>query len=1052
MKKFLVSALVIALMMACVIAVPAFALEETTVTFAPYTNADGVRQYCSCGNAFVADEAGTIAYVHGENGCRVYVDGETPVKCDGTILSWSKFPLTSKDPVATGNYYLTDNLAQDGIALKSDAITIGTSDTLAQVRIDMNGLNLNMNNKNVRAFSVTKGSSLSLYNTGSKGGSVQALGPSGVAGVVQLNANGQLNLYGVSLERLEGHSNVSAAGAIIMYANSETNAYDCSIIGGTITGNGGAMNIVAGATVNLHNVTVTGGTTGGNGGAIVNAGTLHMTNCTVIGGATTGNGGAISNTGTVTMNGGSVTGAATGGVGGAIYSTGTLELTKVNITGAETVGNGGAICAASGSLTITGGSVTGGTVTGTNKNGGNLFIGAGVSTNLTNVTISEGSATNGGNLYVSNNHTGALNVKECIIHSGTASTNGGNVWLGTAAANAEGNLELAGFHGTKIYNGTAANGGSVYTARRLNLVRSTVGYDLEDKEAGGVATDCGGSVFVNDAELLLQKGSKIGYGTATNDGGNVYVTGENGNGKLTVYDQSVIQWGQAVNGGNVYLNNGNVYFGGTVDATHDTGCQIVNGQATGNGGNVYVAAGHGNAQGDALIAGGGSANTTVDGGNIYVAANASFTLRGRSIVRNGKDLPGGQQTGNIYNAGQLDVLGEAKIYGGSTITKTGERNIYCASNGTVTVTDSVNDKDEYVVNESVIRGGLMVNGGKLVLGGSPWIKSNAVGERSLYLFNNTVVDATALTEDADVEIFDTAVSGEGRKIADVTAEQTWIKDAFRLSEDSKLAYVITREIDAEGNVSLWLRPAIAASVETETGVYDYQTTDEAITNCDATETIILDLKGQTVELNIPGNLKLIDSANDDYTTQTGTFTGTVGGEVSSLVDANGNRYLVVENEGVYTAHRYAVELTHVSLNPAKDALGYKAQVLGDAVVQANVSSVGFNLWVDGALTVTKTTDAKQSFSLRLQNILKNNGGETVIYGNAFAVIGGRTVTTSDYGTTMKAVLKMVNDNWASYDQTQQIAVKTLCDQYMDTVSGWKLSNIYPEKEETASAT
>ena len=833
--------------------------------------------------------------------------------------------------------------------------------------------------------------------------------------------------------------------------NVDMNGYNINV-----TSAARAINAGSGNTINYCNTKTTGGLITAKGMASREATVIKVYSKTTLnlygvdvaaydGGNSTTEGGAVmvESDCTFTMNDGTITGAATSGVGGAIYSKSTLKLTNVDVVGAVAGGSGGAICAASGSFTMNGGSITGGSNAGY---GGNLYVGANVPVNMTDVTISGGSATNGGNIFVSNNHTGVLSVKNCIIHSGTASNNGGNVWLGTAAANAEGKLELAGFNGTYIYNGTAANGGGVYTARRLNLVRSTIGYDSENAKAPNTASDRGGSAFVNDAELLVQIGSKIGYGTAAANGGNVFVTGENGNGKLTVYDQSVIQWGEAVNGGNVYLNNGNVYFGGTVDATHNTGSQIVNGQATGNGGNVYVAAGHGNAQGDALIAGGGSANTTADGGNIYIAANASFTLKGRSIVRNGKDLPAGQQAGNIYNAGLLNVFGEAKIYGGSTITKTGERNIYCAGNGTVSVTDSVNDKDEYVVNQSVIRGGLMVNGGKLVLGGSPWIKSNAVGERSLYLFNNTVVDATALAENADVEIYDSAVSGEGRKIADVTADQTWIKDAFRLSEDSTLAYVISREIDAEGNVSLWLRPAIAASVETETGVYDYQTTDEAIANCDASETIILDLKGQAVTLDIPGNLKLIDSANDDYTTQTGTFTGTVSGEIYNQVDANGNHYLVVENEGVYSAHRYDVVLTHVSLDAANDALGYKAEFFGDDVAKSQVVSIGFNLWVNENNAITRAVNGQTAATLRLKNILANNGGEMVINGNAFVTFQtADPATSTDYSTTMKAAVEAVETAMeadpAAYSAQQIQAVQGLLNRFENAVQGWNIDTI-----------
>ena len=825
-----------------------------------------------------------------------------------------------------------------------------------------------------------------------------------------------------------------------------------------------AINAGSGNTINYCNTKTTGGLITAKGMASREATVIKVYSKTTLnlygvdvaaydGGNSTTEGGAVmvdSNC-TFTMNDGTITGAATSGVGGAIYSKSTLKLTNVDVVGAVANGSGGAICAASGSFTMNGGSITGGSNAGY---GGNLYVGANVPVNMTGVTVSGGSAKNGGNIYAPNEHYGDFKLTDCVIHSGTATGQGGNLWLGTAGVttttDAEGvettSSSLATLTRTTIYGGEAGVGGSVLTTRRLNMIRSTIGYDLDGNQVGGVATDRGGNVFVNNAELVVQKESKIGYGSAV-DGGNVYVTGT---GKLSTYDWSVVQWGTASDeGGNVYLNSGELYFGGTADDTHETGSQIVNGQAVTAGGNVYVKAGIANAQGDALIAGGGSKKTTKDGGNIYVCEGATFTMKGRAIVRAGIDQGDGQQAGNIYNAGTLEIQGESKVYDGATVAKLGERNVYCASTGTVNMTNHINSKDEYVVNEAVVRGGVMINGGKLVLEGSPWIKSNAVGKRSLYLFNNTVVDATGLIEGADVEIFD--ASSTDRQIADVTAEQTWIKDAFRLSEDSTLACVITREIDAEGNVSLWLRPAIAASVETETGVYDYQTTEEAIANCDATQTIILDLKGQEMALNIPGNLKLVDSANDDFTTQTGSFTGTVSGEVYGLVDANDNHYLVVANEGVYTSHRYAVELTHVSLDPAKEALGYKAQVLGDAVVQANVSSVGFNLWVDSSRVITKTTDAKQNFSLRLNNILKYNGGETVVYGNAFAVIGGRTVTSSDYGTTMKDVLQMVNENWASYDATQQTAVKTMCDLYMDTVSGWKLTNMYPVEDDTASA-
>lgn len=887
-------------------------------------------------------------------------------------MEWTAFPISSTAAFQPGNYYLTDNGTKgDGKVIRSKVIILGTADANGVFNIDMNGLNLNMNGKSVRSFNVAEKSTLNLCNTKATGGCVQALGFSGeIAGVIRVEKNSNLNVYGVNIERLEGNDAVTNGGAVAVESGASISAYNCTITGGNITG-----------------------------------------------------------------------------VGGAIYSTGTLTLNNVDVIGATSGGTGGSICASVGSFTMNGGSITGGI---SSTYGGNLYVGANVPVNMTGVTVSGGSAKNGGNIYIPNDHYGDFKLTDCVIHSGIATGQGGNMWLGTAGVttttDAEGvettSSSLATLTRTKIYGGEAGVGGSVLTTRRLNMIRSTIGYDLDGNQAGGVATDRGGNIFVNNAELVVQKESKIGYGSAV-DGGNVYVTGT---GKLSTYDWSVVQWGSASDeGGNVYLNSGELYFGGTVDDTHETGSQIVNGQAETAGGNVYVKAGIASAQGDALIAGGGSKETTKDGGNIYVCEGATFTLKGRAIVRAGTDLGAGQQAGNIYNAGILEIQGESKVYGGATVNKDGERNVYCASTGTVNMTNHINSKDEYVVNDAVVRGGLMVNGGKVVLEGSPWIKSNLAGGRSLYLYNNTVVDATGLIEGADVEIFDTAVSGEGRKIADVTTEQTWIKDAFRLSEDSTLAYVITREIDADGNVSLWLRPAIAAQVENATGIYDYQSLDAAIADCDSTDTIILDLKGQEVTgLTIPGNLKLIDSTNDDYTTQTGSFTGTVSGTIYTLVDVDGKNYLVVANDGVYSAHRYSVEITHISLKPDADALGYKAKINGDAVVQAAVTGYGFNMGVgNGEMKAYNkaTAPVNGEFTLRLQGIMAVNGGEMVIHAEAFVLFGEQTVKSSAQSTTMKQTIAAVNEIFDTLSDVQKAAVKSYVTANAAKMALWETDKI-----------
>ena len=142
----------------------------------------------------------------------------------------------------------------------------------------------------------------------------------------------------------------------------------------------------------------------------------------------------------------------------------------------------------------------------------------------------------------------------------------------------------------------------------------------------------------------------------------------------------------------------------------------------------------------------------------------------------------------------------------------------------------------------------------------------------------------------------------------------------------------------------------------------------------------------------------------------------------------------------------SVTITHISLDPAKDALGFKASVNGslDAVTQ-----IGFAFRVNGgAEKVYKLTKTPEDgiFSARVKNILANDGGEATLEAYAFVVINGETVKSDWQSTSMKDTLQAVNNAWytAGYNQTQKAAVKTLCETYMAQTEAWNLGNIFAE--------
>ena len=124
----------------------------------------------------------------------------------------------------------------------------------------------------------------------------------------------------------------------------------------------------------------------------------------------------------------------------------------------------------------------------------------------------------------------------------------------------------------------------------------------------------------------------------------------------------------------------------------------------------------------------------------------------------------------------------------------------------------------------------------------------------------------------------------------------------------------------------------------------------------------------------------------------------------------------------------SVEITHISLNPANDALGYKAE----AQNLPEGAHVEISLWVNENIVVTKATAA-----LRLVNIMACNGGEMTIYAKATIVDAESKVIAESAvaETTMKETIKTVNA-LTNLTSEQKAAVYDLYEQYSDIMDAW----------------
>ena len=296
---------------------------------------------------------------------------------------------------------------------------------------------------------------------------------------------------------------------------------------------------------------------------------------------------------------------ATDGYGGNIAmigKSGNLEISAGIINGGTATELPGGNIYSNSPINISGGVILNGSA----KNGGNIYSNA--QCNITGGQILNGDATNyGGNLYVA----AGADISAGLIAGGTADTAGGNIGLYGGEADISGNTYITGGDATGR-GGNIAVGSSAI----LHVSGGTITSGNSSTRAGNIDTATATAIVNID-------GGKILLGTATN-GGNLYIN----NGQLNITGGSVMA-GAAENGGNIYMNHF-VYATIKDDGNASTDlASITYGKATkGNGGNIYLNAADASTNyylqlGNCTVRDGTASG---NGKNIYVHDNGVFTV------------------------------------------------------------------------------------------------------------------------------------------------------------------------------------------------------------------------------------------------------------------------------------------------------------------------------------------------------------------------------------------------------------------------------------------
>ena len=290
------------------------------------------------------------------------------------------------------------------------------------------------------------------------------------------------------------------------------------------------------------------------------------------------------------------------------------------------------------------------------------------------------------------NQGGKLNIRggKYVMLTGKAVRNGGVVSSSSGTVNISGGI----FDGT-AYENTSYYGGALYQSGSTKMTISggcflggtTARGGAFYVDAGGKTTITGGQFHGstatyggclyaygkssdNDGSITISGASFVG-GNATTSGGNIYATYFN----VQITDCYIARGTASENGGNVVVSHspdgaryenclmilgsaqqgGNLYSSSPKTKLQLVDCTILEGAATGNGGNIALVDGNVEISGCTVAYG----NAGAEGGNIYVASGSNTEAPDNKLVlKDGTMLANGVATGN---GGNLHVFGVAEL-------------------------------------------------------------------------------------------------------------------------------------------------------------------------------------------------------------------------------------------------------------------------------------------------------------------------------------------------------------------------------------------------------
>ena len=216
-----------------------------------------------------------------------------------------------------------------------------------------------------------------------------------------------------------------------------------------------------------------------------------------------------------------------------------------------------------------------------------------------------------------------------------------------------------------------------------------------------------------------------------------------------------------------------------------------------------------------------------------------------------------------------------------------------------------------------------------------------------------------------------------------------------------------------------------------------------------TEDLYIDLNGFDLSGTVTGgNIYGMDSTTDGYdSSRIGYFSCTdeSGAAVipQSFAYTDGRRYAAIKSNEGYSFHRFYLGITHATVKPATEGVGYKAVFAADEMLREKIDAVGFVLQLPGnePVTVSKTDFVSlEPVTLRVDGYLVDKWGEAPLTAQVYMTIDGQSVQSAACSYSLRQIVELVNDNAAGISAEQKSALSTWISR-SETMQTWKVENL-----------